>query len=343
MINMKKFTDEQITQANQVSLLELSKSLGYQPEKRGNNYHIKDHGGLYISDAKNSFYCWAQESGGGPIQFLMKVESMNWVDAMKYLVGDNQELQTDRSMKWQPKEQKRTEFKLPEKSQNSYKRLFAYLLKARGLDKDIVIDLVNQKKIYESHPHHNVVFVGFDENGQPRQAFQRGTVTGITFKGEVPGGDKNYCFAMEGKGDSLTVYEAAIDAISHASILKHFGMSWKKEHRIALGCLSDHSLEVYLKRHPEIKNIKFALDNDFDSKFSNGSPAPNWGQQAAEKFAAKYTEQGYTTSIEKPIAKDWNDELMNIHVSEAEVQKMNNKFKNDPEAFDNQDELEDAM
>lgn len=343
MIDMKRFTDEQISEANQISLLELSKRLGYQPEKWGTNYHIKDHGGLYINDEKNSFYCWAQESGGGPIQFLMKLENMKWVDAMKYLVGDGQELQENRSIKWQPKEQKRTEFKLPEKSQTSYKRLFAYLLKARGLDKDIVMDLVNQKKIYESHPHHNVVFVGYDENGQPRQAFQRGTVTGITFKGEVPGGDKKYCFAMEGKGDSLTVYEAAIDAISHASILKHFGMSWKKEHRIALGCLSDHSLEGYLKRYPEIKKITFALDNDYDAKFSNGNPAPNWGQQAAEKLSEKYSKLGYTTQIEKPMAKDWNDELMNIHLSEAEVQKMNSKFQNDTKNFDNQDELEDAM
>lgn len=342
---MKKFTDDQISEANQVSILELTRRLGYNPVKRGNNYHIGDHGGLYISDEKNSFYCWAAETGGGPIQFLMKFENMNWVEAMKYLVGDAEEIHRESNrIKWQkPEEVKRTEFKLPEKSQTSYKRLFAYLLKARGLDKDIVMQLVNLKKIYESHPHHNVVFVGYDENGQPRQAFQRGTVTGITFKGEVPGGDKKFCFAMEGKGESLTVYEAAIDAISHASILKHFGMSWKKEHRIALGCLSDHSLECYLKRHPEIKNITFALDNDDEAKFSNGQPAPNWGQQAAEKFAEKYTKLGYTTSIEKPIAKDWNEDLMNLHLSEQEIQKMNKGFQNYQEYSNNTEDIEQAM
>lgn len=342
---MKKFTDDQIYQANQVSLLELTKELGYHPEKRGINYHIKDYGGLYISDEKNSFYCWAAETGGGPIQFLMKFENMNWVEAMKYLVGESQGLQAEnKGMKWQkPTERKQIEFKLPEKSQTSYKRLFAYLLKARGLDKDIVMDLVNQKKIYESHPHHNVVFVGYDENGQARQAFQRGTVTGVTFKGEVPGGDKTYCFAMEGKGDSLTVYEAAIDAISHASILKHFGMSWKKEHRIALGCLSDHALEGYLKMHPEITKITFALDDDYDAKFADGSPAPNWGQKAAQNFAKKYEELGYRTSIEKPTAKDWNDDLMNLHLSEQQVQKMNENSHPDNSNLNNQEELEEAM
>lgn len=339
---MKRFTDDQINEANQVSILELSRRLGYNPVKRGTNYHISDHGGLYISNEKNSFYCWAAETGGGPIQFLMKFENMNWVEAMKYLVGDAQEIHREsKSIKWQkPEEVKHTEFKLPEKSQTSYKRLFGYLLKARGLDKDIVMQLVNQKKIYESHPHHNVVFVGYDENGQPRQAFQRGTVTGITFKGEVPGSNKNYCFTMEGNSDRLIVYEAAIDAISHATIYKEHGMGWKKEHRIALGCLSDRPLEGYLKRHPEIKHITFALDNDYDAKYSNGLPAPNWGQQAAEKYAEKYRKAGYNTRIETPIAKDWNEDLLNIHELEKARKEYDEKHNINSNTYD---EIEQAI
>lgn len=268
---------------------------------------------------------------------------MNWVEAMKYLVGDGETHQNQNiGMKWQKTfEEKTTEFKLPEKCQTSFKRLFAYLLKARALDKDIVIDLVNKKKIYESSPHHNVVFVGYDENGQPKQAYQRGTVTGITFKGEVSGSNKNYCFTMEGKGENLTVYEAAIDAISHATILKHFGMSWKKEHRLALGCLSDNPLKNYLKRHPEIKNITFALDNDYDAKYSNGSPAPNWGQQAAEKYAEKYMAMGYITKIEKPITKDWNEDLLNMY----ELEKANQIYseREQQENSVNNEEIEEAM
>ncbi|PYG84888.1 CHC2-type zinc finger protein [Ruminiclostridium sufflavum DSM 19573] len=319
---MKKFTDEQISQANQVSLLELAKQLGYQPERRGSNYHIKEHGGLYINDQKNSFYCWAQERGGGPIQFLMLIEKKDWVEAMKSLVGDGETQQaqhlTNNTQRWKkPLEAKPAEFKLPAKEPSSYRRLFAYLTKTRGLDKDIVTDLVNKKKIYESSPHHNVVFVGYDEKGVPRQAFQRGTVSGLPFKGEVAGSNKNYCFAMEGRGDSLTVCEAAIDAISHACLEKHFGGVWKNKHRIALGGLSDNPLKKYLEMHPQIKKITFALDDDYGAKLPDGSPAPNWGQQAAEKFADKYRQLGYTTEIEKPYAKDWNDELLNIQFIEC--------------------------
>lgn len=340
---MKKFTEEQISQANQVSLIELVKRLGYQPEKRGTNYHIRDYGGLYISHQKNSFYCWAQEYGDGPIQFLMKFVNMNWVEAMKYLVGKEEIQQSNSSVKWQkPQEETLIEFKLPEKSSTSYKRLFAYLLKVRGLDKDIVSDLVQKKKIYESSPHHNAVFVGYDKNGVARQAFQRGTVTGVLFKGEVPGSNKSYCFSMEGSNENLTVYEAAIDAISHASILKHFGC-WKKDHRIALGCLSDRALEGYLKRYPEIKNVTFALDNDWDARFSNDSPAPNWGQRAAEKLSEKYSKLGYSTNIEKPMTKDWNEDLMNLHLAEQLVSKTNHEISNTQESSQDEDELDAAM
>ncbi len=318
---MKKFTDEQIYRANHVSIYELAKQLGYNPEKSGSNYHIKNHGGLYIDDAKNSFYCWAAERGGGPIQFLMFAENMSWLESMKYLIGDGEIQQTQKASLRQhkPVEEKHVEFKLPDKA-SPYKRLFAYLIKTRGLDKDIVTDLVYKKKIYESLPHHNIVFVGYDENGEARQAFQRGTVTGLTFKGVVPGSNMNYCFAMEGKGDSLTVYEAAIDAISHASIYKNLGMGWKKEHRIALGCLSDNALTGYLKRHPEIKNITFALDNDDEAKFSNGNSAPNWGQEAANKYAEKYAKLGYNTTVEKPLAKDWNEDLLNIRLVQQDLE-----------------------
>lgn len=336
--SMKKYTDEQISQVNNLSIIQIARQLGYSPEKTGKNYHIRDNGGLYLSETKNLFYCWAAEIGGGPIQFIMFTQKMNWLETMNYLIGEA-EPQIFQQMKWERKTEHEShsdkeEFKLPEKVKTSYKRLFAYLIKTRGLDKDIVSDLVDKKKIYESSPHHNIVFVGFDENGQPRQAFQRGTVTGLNFKGEVRGSNKNYCFTMEGSSEKLTVYEAAIDCISHTTLEKSWGMEWEKQHRVALGGLSDNPLEIYLKAYPQIKQITFALDNDYDSKFSNGNPAPNWGQQAAQKLSKKYSKLGYETSIETPIEKDWNNDLLNmrsideyLHRTSVEEEKILEKIE----------------
>ena len=46
---------------------------------------------------------------------------------------------------------------LPEKN-DTYKHLFAYLIKARNIDKDIVAEFVDKKMIYEDR-NKNCVFV----------------------------------------------------------------------------------------------------------------------------------------------------------------------------------------
>ena len=51
--------------------------------------------------------------------------------------------------------------------------------------------------------------------------------------------------------------------------------------KIALGMLADAPLETFLKEHPQIRSIKFCLDND--------KP----GRTAAEKLMQKYYEAGY--------------------------------------------------
>lgn len=51
------------------------------------------------------------------------------------------------------------------------------------------------------------------------------------------------------------------------------------------------------------------MDNDAKATFKDGSPAPNWGQEAAYKFALKYSKLGYETSVETPVNKDVNQDL----------------------------------
>jgi len=98
------------------------------------------------------------------------------------------------------------------------------------------------------------------------------------------------------------------------------GIDYTQDHRISLGCLSDKALEWYLKQHPEIKQIIFAFDNDTDGKGPDGQPC-NHGQEAAKKFAAKYTERGYETAIQTPTAKDFNEDLLTIRREQAAEQE----------------------
>jgi hypothetical protein len=79
------------------------------------------------------------------------------------------------------------------------RRVYAYLLQKRFIDRDVLTAFVREKLIYESvepskdgtREYHNAVFVGFDERGVPRHAYKRGLYTeGKPFKGNVFGGDR---------------------------------------------------------------------------------------------------------------------------------------------------------
>ena len=100
-------------------------------------------------------------------------------------------------------------------------RVFAYLLKTRGLDADVVSYFARRKLLYEDAAHHNAVFIGTDEGGCPRHAHLRSTNSfGKAFRLNVESSDPRYSFHHTGTDGSLYVFEAPIDMLSYISI--HF-------------------------------------------------------------------------------------------------------------------------
>ena len=78
------------------------------------------------------------------------------------------------------------------------RRVYAYLVKTRLIDREVVNYFAKAKLLYEScekskdgmKEYHNAVFVGYDEKGVPRHAHKRGIYTlGQAFKGNVDGCD----------------------------------------------------------------------------------------------------------------------------------------------------------
>ena len=57
---------------------------------------------------------------------------------------------------------------LPKKNQDNQKAI-AYL-SGRGIDKEIIQFCLESGRVYESAVHHNALFVGMDENGNPKYA-----------------------------------------------------------------------------------------------------------------------------------------------------------------------------
>lgn len=300
------FTKEQISSANQVNLIEFAKSQGYVLENGGRRaYHAKQSGGLYFFKDSNRYFHFSSNTHGGVIDFAMHFCRMTFKEAVAYL------LELNISQKAVvPYTKERGQLILPDKAPN-FRRVAWYLTQVRGIAPEIVSLLMHEKKLYQQDKTGNCVFVGYDQEGVARYCSMRGTTLNKPFKQDQEYSDKSYPFHLAGYPDSKRVYvcESPIDAASRATIEKIRGQDWRAAHYISLGCLSDQALEKFLHYNP-LKEIVFCLDNDANATYSNGSPAPNWGQVAALKFIKKYTELGYVAINEKPYSKDINEDLI---------------------------------
>ena len=151
--------------------------------------------------------------------------------------------------------------------------------------------------LYEDSDHHNCVFVGRDSSGNAVFANKRGTcdLDGSSFKGDVPGSNKNIAFRLPCDPSKEWVYafEAPIDLMSCCTLHRSL-----RSNAVALCGLHDGALDTYLEENPHLRRIILCLDSD------------KWGRVAAERLTTKYQEQGYIVEDRlPPCGKDWNEAL----------------------------------
>ena len=286
---------DMINKAMQVDLLEYAKSLGMEFETRGRNntFYQKGHS-LNITRSKNMYYRFSTGKGGNVINFAMEQNGWTFQQAVRSLCGEEIQKsvpkQTYISAKQIPEHKEK--MILP-KANSDARRAFAYLVKTRHIDSQIVTQLMREHKIYENDKH-SCVFVGYDKSGQAGYASVRSTYTmGNSYRGDVKSSDKRHCFTLNGKSDSVYVFEAPIDAMSHATLTKVSGWDWQEDWRIALGGVSDLGLQQFLSLHPEIKNIHFATDNDEQGKKVLENEYNTDGTIKKVGYMQKYKDKGY--------------------------------------------------
>ena len=180
------------------------------------------------------------------------------------------------------------------------RRVYAYLLTRRGLDKEVVDTFARYGMIYESADYHNAVFVGYDRTRKPMHVSFRGTGSESKFRGNVPSSTPEYSFHWHGKSDTLYLFEAPIDMLSYISMHKE---NWK-EHSYATCCgVSDRCMNQMLKDNPNIRRVKLCLDND------------DGGHKATKRISAKLTERGIEHEILTPRLKMNNGLQKSCHLS----------------------------
>ena len=284
------FTDEQKEQARQTDLCELLRSQGEKLKRSGSEYEWKD-GSQKVTIRGNLWFHQYDQQGGDAIDFVRRFYNKSYPEAMEFLLGGC----GGRLTASPPVERKPPKpFELPKRSDNM-RRVYAYLLNRRGIDRDVLCVFAGKNMIYESLPHHNAVFVGCDAQGIPRHAHKRGSGSESVYKGNQDGSLPEYSFHWHGTSDRLYLFEAPIDMLSYISMNKG---GWQ-QHSYAAACgVSDQVLWQMMKDNPNIRSVYLCLDND--------EP----GQAAAKRISDKLFTHGISHEIVIPSHKDWNDDLI---------------------------------
>ncbi len=317
------FTDEQYQIARASSALEYVKEQGYELVKENNYYRLKEHDSLVF--APNGHFFWNSRSiNGRAIEFIQHYEHRTLPEAVLILCGEDPgkvdtmaykyAAEHNDTPRYWPEQsmQNKPVFQLP-KRVDPGRRMWAYLIKERGLDPELVQQAVHNGDIYESvYKHdagvaHNVVFIGRDGSGIARSASLRGCSSQSSFKREVPGSDKSFPFLLlpERPGDagSLRIFESAIDAMSHATLEKLAGGNDQNCYRIATGGNNSiEGIQRVLQEHPEIQQVIVCTDNDMGGQKIYEQLRENLIQSGETKLQDVYREF-------VPAKKDWNEYL----------------------------------
>ena len=298
MSNYIHYTQEQKDRARTTDLVDLLQRQGEHLKRSGAEYQWRD-GSNKVTIRGNLWYHQYDQVGGDAIDFVRRFYNKDYPEAMEYLLNGYGGTLTAAP----PAKKEVKEFEMPQRNENM-RRVYAYLLHQRGLSRDVVYAFAHKNMIYESLPHHNAVFVGYDTDGVPRHAHKRGTGSQSTYKGNAEGCIPEYSFHWNGTSNKIFLFEAPIDMLSYISLNPY---QWQKNTYAASCSVADRVLFQCLKDNPQIKEVYLCLDND------------EAGQTAAKRISDKLFIQGYKTEILTPIHKDWNEDLI-ISQKEGELQ-----------------------
>lgn len=287
------FSDDDLYRANTADLVSYLERRGERMKRVGSTYQYVYTDGSGTHDSVTihggKWYDHKNQHGGYAVKFLQEFLGFSFQDSVLELLSGNCSAQIAK-----PSTKPVTKpFELPEANLDM-RRVFAYLTKQRFIDPQIISHFAHEHKIYEYRKYHNVVFVGMDENGTPKQASVRSTLSfGKIFRITVAGSDTNYSFSHFGNDEKLFVFEAPIDMLSFITLCQK---DWKNHSYIAMNGVYESAVLKALENHSDLQAVYLCTDND------------EGGIDAAERLRDILHEHGYTDIFRiAPQQKDWNE------------------------------------
>ena len=268
---MTYYPPDLVAKAKEMDLLTYLKN--YEPDElvpfaRG-TYMTRTHDSLKIS---NGMWYWFSRGIGGKsaLEYLIKVRDYTFLEAVETILAQRK-ISTP-IIYHQREKVKNLRLILPKKNENNNK-VITYLTE-RGIDKDIILECIDNNLIYEDTPNHNVVFVGYDKNNTPRYAGVRATNSSRYMK-DAYGSHKAFSFKLDSlnTNNEVHLFESAIDLLSYATIQKDKNKEWYNNNLLSLAGVYqpakkiDESkiplaLNYYLNQNQNIKKIYLHFDND---------------------------------------------------------------------------------
>ena len=190
-----RHNDEVVHQqiVDNIRIVDYASELGFTLVRRGKYFTLKEHDSVMIDPERNCF--WRNSIGGGHGKTAY---GGSVIDFAKHFSGRTmREIMVDFSGRVKGMEhvaapsrtsvKEKGEFELPPRG-SDMRRAYAYLIKTRYIDQDIVQDFVDQKMLYQDQMG-NCVFVSYNKDKQPVFACKRGTNTEKRFVADVKNSD----------------------------------------------------------------------------------------------------------------------------------------------------------
>lgn len=274
--------DEVVRQARQTNLVDFLRSRGVNLKRVGRDEYIHpDHDSLAISG--NHFNWFSRGMVGdndsqNAITLVMELYDLSFKEAVAELVGfDPTETSYEPDPDYKP---------YKPNVHTDAKRVIAYLCKTRGLDYQLVAQLLREGKLRQDE-HGNAAF--FRPNGSAELHGTGRKINGKSWKGQYLEQD-GYGFEIAvGTAIKWIIYtESAIDLVS---LYQMFKDKLTDTLLVSLGGIGKTNvIESYIERYPDARHC-LAIDND----------------KRGDEFAAKFPK----LSRRRPDKqyKDWNDQL----------------------------------
>lgn len=285
------FTDEQKRRANAMDLEDYLLRRGERLLPSGREKRLASDRSITIRGSE--WFDHEAQQGGRAIDFVRMHDGCSFQEAVtKLLNGEQGQMfqQTEERKAAPPKI-----FVLPP-AHHSMRRVYAYLMQQRHIDRDIITYFARSGTLYEDAEYHNAVFVGTDEHGVARHAQKRSTNSqGKAFKLNVEGSDARYSFHHLGMDGELYVFEAPIDLLSYLTMNPE---DWQHHSYVACCGTSYEPVRWMLTQMASPEAVYLCLDSD------------QTGQRACERMAELiHTEFCIPTQQLTPELKDWNEDL----------------------------------